>query len=140
MSLIEESYLHNLLAESDAYFGREEKEAKQAVSSRLTEVYRILTRNIKFTFEHFSLETIVHFMELTVEIDEKFKYAEEFVNLFFQRVTAPSQFFIRALLVKAKFIAYNGHKSEEKGEAMVYILRESIQEISRALDLIAGPG
>lgn len=69
----------------------------------------------------------MHFMELTVEIEKEFKKAEEFVNYFFQRVTTPSQFYIRALFVKAKFIAYEAHNNEEKGEAMVHILKESIQ-------------
>lgn len=48
-------------------------------------------------------------MEFTVEVEQKFMCADEFVTLFFQRVTAPSQFYIRALLVKAKLIAYKGH-------------------------------
>jgi hypothetical protein len=61
------------------------------------------------------LEIIVRFIEFAVEIEEKFNEAENFVRLFFERVTAPSQFYIRVLLVKAKLMAYKGHKNELKG-------------------------
>ena len=60
------------------------------------------------------------------------------MELFFERIQAPNQFYIRALLVKAKYIAYNGHRSEHKGEAMINVLKEAIGEITKALDLIAG--
>lgn len=97
-----------------------------------------MKKNIRESFANFSLDIIVRFMEISVEVEQKFLYAEEFVDLFFERVAAPSQFYIRALLVKAKYIAYNGHKSEYKGEAMVNVLKEAIGEINKALDLIVG--
>ena len=77
-------------------------------------------------------------MEIAVEIDEKFYDAEQFVELFFERIQTPNQFYIRALLVKAKYIAYSGHKAEKKGEAMINVLKDAIVEINKALDLIAG--
>ena len=54
-------------------------------------------------------------MEIAVEIDEKFYDAEQFVQLFFERIQTPNQFYIRALFVKAKYIAYSGHRAEKKG-------------------------
>lgn len=72
MSLIQESYLQNLLNECEANFGREEKEAKTAVANKLTEVESIMKKNIKQSFANYSLEVIVRFMEFAVEVKEKF--------------------------------------------------------------------
>lgn len=79
MPLKQESYLQRLLNECDAFFGREEKEAKEAVLARLTEVYKILKHNIKDSFAHYSQDVFVRFIEIAVEIDLKFKNAEEFI-------------------------------------------------------------
>lgn len=48
-----------------------------------------------------------------------------------------NQFYIRALFVKAKVVAYYAHTNNEKGEDMLSSLKESIGFISKALDLIA---
>jgi hypothetical protein len=62
------------------------------------------------------------------------------VGLFFERVQTTNQFFIRALLVRAKVVAYSAHSSSEKGEEMLVSLREAVGFVSRALDLIAPVG
>jgi hypothetical protein len=52
-------------------------------------------------------------------------------------VQTTNQFYIRALLVKAKVVAYSAHSNNEKGEDMLGSLREAIGFVSRALDLIS---
>jgi hypothetical protein len=39
-----------------------------AVITRLTEIYKVLKKNIKLSFTNFSLEVIVKFVEFAVEI------------------------------------------------------------------------
>jgi hypothetical protein len=55
-------------------------------------------------------------------------------------VQTTNQFYIRALLVKSKVVAYAAHSNSEKGEDMLNSLREAISFVSKALDLIAPQG
>ena len=58
-----------------------------------------------------------------MQIPARFQKAVELVELFFQRVQATHQFYIRALLVKAKVVAYLAHQNSEKGEEMLGSLK-----------------
>ena len=68
MSLIQESFLNNLLNECEINQSRPEKEAQEAVLHRLSEIYEVLKKNIRETFSSFSLDIIVRFTEISVEV------------------------------------------------------------------------
>lgn len=82
---------------------------------------------------------IVKFAEVAVQVPTKRHYSQVIIKLFFQRFKDPTQFYIRALLVKAQLVAYEGHDMQKKGEELVDVLKEAIGYISKALDIIAGP-
>jgi len=139
MSLTEEYTLHRLLGECCNLFGREEKEAETALLQRLDQINTALHKNIRETFGNLSSELIVKFAEVAVEVPSRRHYSQTIIKLFFQRFKDPTQFYIRALLVKAQLVAYEGHNKEKKGEELVEVLKEAIGYISKALDIIAGP-
>jgi hypothetical protein len=59
----------------------------------------------------------------STQIAQRFSKAAEIINLFFERVQTTNQFYIRALFVKAKVVAYFAHSNNEKGEEMLTSLK-----------------
>lgn len=76
---------------------------------RLDEINTALHENIRESFGNFSSELIVKFAEVAVQVPTKRHYSQVIIKLFFQRFKDPTQFYIRALLVKAQLVAYEGH-------------------------------
>ena len=68
MSLVEESYLQLLLNECDSYSSRQEREAREAVVKRIDHIYKLFKANIRDAFLKYSLDVIVRFTEIAVEV------------------------------------------------------------------------
>ena len=74
------------------------------------------------------------------QIPSKRQYAEQITTDYFQRFKHPNQFYIRALLVKARLVAQEGHLNNKKGEEMIAVLKEALLYTTKALDIITGGG
>lgn len=77
---------------------------------RLDQINASLHKNIRESFGTMSPELIVKFAEVAVEVPARRHYSQTIVKLFFQRFKDPTQFYIRALLVKAQLTAFEGHE------------------------------
>lgn len=68
MSLLQESYVQSLLADCDHLQERQEREAREAVVKKIDLIHELLRRNIRDAFLAYSLDSIVRFTEIAVEV------------------------------------------------------------------------
>jgi hypothetical protein len=68
MSLVQESLVQSLLGECDQLLERQEREAKEAVVHNLDQIYDLFRRNIRDAFLNYSLDVIIRFAEVAVEV------------------------------------------------------------------------
>ena len=73
---------------------------------RIDQINTSLHKNIRESFGNLSSELIIKFAEVAVEVSTRRHYSQAIIQLFFQRFKDPTQFYIRALLVKAQLVAF----------------------------------
>ncbi len=102
----------------------------------MDQAYRLLKKSVRDTFLNYSHDVIVQFCEITIQTPGRESRAAEFIQYFFERAEQPTQFYIRALLIKARIIAMQGHADGKKAEPMIEVLKEALGYVNKALGVI----
>ncbi|KAL4435549.1 hypothetical protein ABPG74_020325 [Tetrahymena malaccensis] len=129
--------INNLLSEAVYYRNKKDQEDSLDKSIQCIEqANKIIKQNIRDSFINLSYDTIINFAETAITIIGHEKLSEFYIELFFQRNKSKGQMYIRALLVKARLIALNGHSELLKGEEMITNLQKSLGYVNEALEII----
>ncbi|EAR90704.2 hypothetical protein TTHERM_00705200 (macronuclear) [Tetrahymena thermophila SB210] len=129
--------INNLLSEAVYYRNKKDQEDSIEKSIQCIEqADKLIKQNIRDSFINLSYDTIINFAETAITIIGHEKLSEYYIDLFFQRNKSKGQMYIRALLVKARLIALNGHQELLKGEEMITNLQKSLGYVNEALEII----